>query len=513
MPLTRESAIHSYHNSTCALGTVAVAFCVAAHAAAAAASAPTDNGATLTQLTNPLIEAHPGRSGAYVLEKGEDALMARAWLTDHAASRIDVQYFIWSNDNVGILATEALLTAAERGVRIRVIVDDLLVDAPRETLLALAAHPRIDIRIYNPQHSVGTSKLKRLFNTIVDFRAVNLRMHDKTFIVDDLAAITGGRNMADEYFDYNQHYNFRDRDILLLGPVVASMTTSFERFWDSEWVVSVESLLPKEKAQLTHNRIVEIYEELHRYARDPSNLPLNVRNAITNLTPKAVLLLDKMIWDEVTFICDMPGKNSQQRGLKGGSNTTTLMVDAISRARKRITIQSPYLILPDGGLRLFRDLIDRGVQIRINTNSLEATDNIVAFSGYSKQRQELLDAGVEIYEYRPDPEIRQRLIDRYPEIAESSPIFAIHAKTLVIDGETLYIGTFNLDPRSANLNTEVGVFVNNTTLAGEVEQRIEADMLPENSWYARDRAPASKSPPLKRLRLRFLKMLPLKDIL
>ena len=171
-----------------------------------------------------------------------EALLARAWLADHARQTIEVQYFIWSTDNIGILASEALLRAADRGVQVRVIVDDLLIDAPDKPLLALAKHPHIEIRIYNPRHSVGTPAHKRVLNVATDFRGINQRMHDKTFIVDGKLAITGGRNMANEYFDYNHEYNFRDRDALLLGNVVGTMQASFERFWNSELCAAVESL-------------------------------------------------------------------------------------------------------------------------------------------------------------------------------------------------------------------------------------------------------------------------------
>ena len=160
--------------------------------------------------------------------------MARAWLTDRAQETIEVQYFIWSTDNIGILASEALLRAAERGVKVRVIVDDLLIDAPDDSLIALAMHPNIEIKIYNPKHSVGTSLLQRIKYIFTDFRGVNQRMHDKTFVVDGKVAITGGRNMADEYFDYNHTYNFRDRDALVMGKVVKDIQQSFNLFWKSK---------------------------------------------------------------------------------------------------------------------------------------------------------------------------------------------------------------------------------------------------------------------------------------
>ena len=214
-------------------------------------------------------------TGAYILEYGEEALMSRAWLTHNARKTIDVQYFIWSTDNVGILASEALLSAAERGVRVRVLVDDLLVDAEDKTLLCLAAHPNVEIRIYNPQNTVGTSTVKRLLNVVTNFRGVNQRMHDKTAIFDNAVGITGGRNMADEYFDYDQAYNFRDRDILLLGKAVGDMTASFEKFWASELSVPVEDLLNKASQGLTVAGEVHAREEreLGRRAAGQRTLP------------------------------------------------------------------------------------------------------------------------------------------------------------------------------------------------------------------------------------------------
>lgn len=467
----------------------------------------------LRQLLKPLLEAHPGQSGAYVLDKGEEALLARAWLAERAAERIDVQYFIWSSDNIGILASESLLRAAQRGVQVRVLVDDLLVDAPDEYLLALAAHPRIEIRIYNPLHQVGTSKPKRLLNVFSDFRGINQRMHDKTFIVDGQVAITGGRNMADEYYDYDQEYNFRDRDILLLGPVAAEMESSFERFWQSELARPVEALLEKSWEKPDAEQVQAIYQRLHQYAAQPENFAPEVRQALNDLPKKFALLVDNLVWEPVQFISDQPGKNAGDQGLRGGGQTTAQLAQALRQAKRQVTIQSPYLVLPEGGLELFSELIKRGVKVRINTNSLLSTDNLLAFSGYSKQRQELLRAGLEIYEFKPKPVIQQSLIDRYAKLEKTAPIFALHAKTLVIDGERLYIGTFNLDPRSANLNTEIGVIVDSRQLATRVERQIELEMHPDNSWNAASDQPDRFAPLWKRLKLEGLKLLPLKNIL
>ncbi len=468
---------------------------------------------SLQQTVERLSRAHPGKSGAFILEKGETALLARAWLADHAVERIDVQYFIWSSDNIGTLAAEALLRAAKRGVQVRVIIDDLLIDADDDALVALARHPNIEIRIYNPKHSVGTSTLERAGNVTLGFRKANLRMHDKTFIVDNTIAITGGRNMANEYFDYNQRYNFRDRDALLLGPVTRAMSRNFEQFWHSPWVVPVEKLLKRRAKKLPADEIESIYRWLHHYAANPENFAPEVRAALTNLPSQFSQLIDAMIWDEITFISDDPGKNDGRNGLKGGGKTTLALIDEISRARRSITIQSPYLIVPDGGIELFASLIKKGVKIRISTNSLASTDNLLAFSGYAKQRKKLLKAGIEIFEYRPNPAIHRELIERHQQLEKSAPTFAIHAKSMVIDGQTLFLGTFNLDPRSANLNTEVGILVRNAALASQVEAAIERDMAAENSWNAATKQGDPQTSILKKTKLMLLKLLPLKPVL
>jgi cardiolipin synthase C len=475
-------------------------------------SVPDCRGGNLDPLWTKVLQEN-FETGVYVLEKGEESLLARAWLTDWAKETIDVQYFIWSTDNVGILAAEALLRAAERGVRVRVIVDDLLVDAPPESLIALASHPNVHIRIYNPVHKTGISKARRIFNLLSDFRNANQRMHDKTFTVDSTFAITGGRNMADEYFDYDQKYNFRDRDILVMGGVVGGVQDNFENFWESSLAVPVEKLLAFQKKLADERRIREVYSELHEYARLPENFAPEVRRALQDLPQKFPLLLDNMVWTEAVFLHDMPGKNLGKEGLGGGGKTTYALAESLRAASRSVLIQSPYLVLPDGALELFRDLVKRGVDVRIVTNSLGATDNLMAFSGYRKQREEILAAGVKVFEFKPHPPIQKELIERYPALAKNSPIFAIHAKTMVIDDEILFVGTFNLDPRSANLNTEVGVLLENRKLAEEVAARIRSDMAPENSWPAGNGDAASKAPLGKRLRLRLWEMLPLDALL
>lgn len=464
------------------------------------------------------IAAHAGRSGAYVLETGEEALLARAWLADHATTSIEVQYFIWSTDNIGILAAESLLRAADRGVKVRVLVDDLLINAPDKSLLALARHPHIDIRIYNPQTSVGVPLQKRVLNGLTNFRGVNQRMHDKTLVIDGKVAITGGRNMAAEYFDYNHAYNFRDRDVLLLGPVVADVQANFAEFWASELSVRVEDLydglgLMQSNVSVDHAEVAKIYRDLHAYAQSPANFSPGVRAAIA-ATPAAFdRLARQMTWGQIEFISDRPGKNDNRLRLDGGGEATTALARLLRGAQERITIQSPYLVFSDGALALFRQLVAGGVEVRISTNSLASTDNLQAFSGYRNQREQLIAMGLQVYEYKPAPDVRRLLVQTREGAGRRAPVFALHAKTLVVDGRTVYIGTFNFDPRSENLNTEVGAVIRDATLARAVETAIETDMAPGNSWNAATDDPDRHVSFDKRAKVRLYQWLPLRPLL
>lgn len=464
------------------------------------------------------IAAHPGASGVYVLDSGEEALLARAWLADRARQTIEVQYFIWSSDNIGILAAEALLRAAERGVKVRIIVDDLMIDAPDKSLLALALHPNIDIRIYNPQSSVGVPVQKRVLNVATDFRGINQRMHDKTFIVDGRITITGGRNMADEYFDYNHEYNFRDRDALVLGEAARAVQDSFNRFWESGLSAPVESLydgigLMQKNVRMDDSEVAAVYRELHDYAGVPENFVPEVRAAIDDVPSYFTRLSGQLIWGQVEFISDMPGKNDNRFRLDGGGMTTAALARLVDSAQRSITIQSPYLVLSGEAMELFRKAIARGVLIRINTNSLASSDNLQASSGYRNQRDALLKMGMNIYEYRPDPEIRKKLLKSAISDKIAPPIFALHAKTMVVDSSIAFIGTFNLDPRSENLNTEAGVIVRDATLARAVETAIETDMRPENSWNVSTDKPDRHVSFIKRIRVRFWQLMPIKPLL
>ncbi|UPT73710.1 MAG: phospholipase D family protein [Elusimicrobiota bacterium] len=421
-----------------------------------------------------------------------------------------MQYFIWSSDNIGTLAAERLLGAAEAGAKVRVLVDDFMLDAGSLVLAALDDHPNVEIKVYNPKHRVGVSRWRRWWNLATGFRDANQRMHDKVFLVDGRIGIVGGRNVADEYYDFDPDYNFRDRDLLLIGPVAASAGRHFESFWTSPLAFPVEGLLGR--GARPPEELARVRATLHEYARDPANLAAGPRRALERLPERFAGLVSELVWERDTvFVGDEPGKNAS-RGLGGGGRSTDALRAAVAAARKRVVIQSPYLVLSEDGLRFFAELARR-VEVRIVTNSFASTDNLAAYSGYRRVRERLLASGVKVYEFKPHPAVYREALERHALFGTKAPVFAIHAKTAVVDGTTAFVGTFNLDPRSANLNTEVGVLVRGPALARRVEAAIERDMLPENSWDAATREGDAGAPLGKRVKLLLYRLLPLQPIL
>jgi phosphatidylserine/phosphatidylglycerophosphate/cardiolipin synthase-like enzyme len=424
------------------------------------------------------------KTGVYALEEGDVSMIARAWLTESAEQTIDIQYFIFSADNIGLIASDYLLRAADRGVKIRIIVDDIMVEADADELLAIDAHPNLSIKIYNPAANIGKNLPEKLYSIATDFRGFNQRMHNKTFIVDGKVVITGGRNIADEYFDYDHEYNFRDRDVLLLGKASNTVQESFNQFWDSPLSVPVTELVQVTKEELN----LEVkYNWLHQYACNPENFWPQVREKIKAM-PEAFHRIQqsgKLVWtDSVTFVSDTPGKNDGREGMQGGGATTDALVQLIREATSSVYIQSPYLITTALSWKLFKEAIDRGVNVTILTNSLASTDNLEAFNGYQRDREALLNIGVNIYEFKPDAAIRFEIMTgALQKKVNFTPVFGLHAKSVAIDQRVAVIGTFNLDPRSANLNTECITIIHDQQVAGALFHAIEADIRPENAWH------------------------------
>lgn len=441
------------------------------------------NSVSLSQALESVSEKMENQTGVYVLEDGGFSLISRAWFTEHAEKTIDIQYFIFSTDNVGLIACDYLVRAADRGVKVRLLVDDFLVQARINDILALDSHKNIHIKIYNPGVNLGASLYKKVKKFTTDFRGANQRMHNKVFMVDEKIVITGGRNIADEYFDYDHEYNFRDRDVLLLGNVVPAVGESFESFWKSSLSVSVADLL-QAKEQKTYGD--DVFDNLHQYACNPDNFWPQVRVKLNRFPETLQALLDEQAieWvDKVTYISDIPGKNDGSQGLGGSGVCTEALIEMVKSAKHSIAIQTPYLITTELAQGLFKAAVERGVKVRILTNSLLSTDNVEAFSSYQSSRKDLFKTGVEVYEFRPDAEERMRIMTgELHKVVDKAPIFGLHAKSMVIDGKITVIGTFNLDPRSANLNTECIAVIHSESITGKVMKGMEVEFQPENSW-------------------------------
>lgn len=435
---------------------------------------------SLSKALQPIADSMQIKSGVYVLEDGGGSLVARAWLAEYAEKSIDIQYFIFSPDNVGLIASDYLVRAADRGVKVRLLVDDVMVEAGIHEILTMDSHENIDIRIYNPGVNLGKNIISKIKKFSTDFKGANQRMHNKTFIVDGKVCITGGRNIADEYFDYDHEYNFRDRDVLLLGKVNTDLSKSFEDFWTSALSVPATDLVSEEEVNYADTAR---FERLHQYACNPENFWPQVRERIRNLHRTFESFQSHLVWlEDVNFVSDAPGKNSST-GLSGGGVSTDTLINLIKGAKTSIDIQSPYLVTSELGQKLFKEAVDRGVKVRILTNSMASTDNMEAFSGYQRDRKKLLETGVKIFEFRPDAKERfEVMTGALQEKLNYTPTFGLHAKSMVIDGKITVIGTFNLDPRSANLNTECVVIIRSEKITQGVLRGMEVEFNPDNSW-------------------------------
>jgi phosphatidylserine/phosphatidylglycerophosphate/cardiolipin synthase-like enzyme len=286
--------------------------------------------------------------------------------------------------------------------------------------------------------------------------------------------------------------------------------SSFREFWSSDLSVPVSNLTEAPSENVTDP---ERFDRLHEYACDPENFWPQIRERIENL-PEAfsgIINSGELVWcDDISFVSDLPGKNDGSNGLAGGGASTNALIELIKNAKKSLDIQSPYLITTDLSRDLFREAVQRGVKVRILTNSLASTDNVEAFAGYQADRSKLLETGVEIYEFRPDAAERTKVMTgELQETLDHQPIFGLHAKSMVVDDETVVIGTFNLDPRSANLNTECIAIINSEQVAKGVLKGMEIEFQPENSWHTTlDFNPDSKVSNYKRIKTWTRKVLP-----
>lgn len=429
-------------------------------------------------------DEHPGLSGVHLLEDGIDAFAARLLLVRNAERRLDVQYYIWHGDRTGTLLLEELHRAAERGVKVNLLLDDNGISGLDHVLSALDQHPNIEIRLFNP----FPIRFPKALGFLTDFDRLNRRMHNKSLTVDHAVTIVGGRNVGDEYFAAGDEALFVDLDVLAVGPVVADVERDFDRYWHSRSVYAASSILPKvspsQRDKLTKRAsIVERDAATRRYVERMRKLPL-----IAELT-EGTLDLE---WTKVRMLSDDPAK-----GL-GDVAERDLLLTNLERSLGPITgelgLVSGYFVPGEEGAEYFIDLVKAGVSVTVLTNGYAANDVGIVHAGYVPYRHRLVSAGVRLFEMQPwsRPEkpgkkgtrigIAKRIHGTGTGSTASlrSGATTLHAKTFTVDRERLFVGSFNFDPRSVQLNTEIGFLIESPALATRIAEQM-IDTVPQRA--------------------------------
>jgi len=406
--------------------------------------------------------AHKRESGFYPLSGGMDALGVRLRLAEMAEKSIDLQYFLMKNDTAGAVLTQALLNAADRGVRIRFLLDDIFTSAPDRTFLLMDQHPNIEVRLFNPISRSGFGGL----NYLGDFKQANRRMHNKSFTVDNSFSVVGGRNIADEYFQLKQDSVFLDFDMLLLGPVVREISESFDEYWNHERALPIEYVAKNRKDETLEEvleeisgQLEDIYTEVYSGALESKLLQDLIAGRRSLYVGNARVLVDK------------PDKliNKISREQMHLAND---LREVILSTEKEIFIITPYYVPGDAGVDLVRQLEERGVRVVIVTNSLASNNHVPVHGAYSRYRKKVLQVGVEVYEARVNA--ARQIVGN-----EDGPDnLTMHTKAFVIDGRYLFFGSLNVDPRSIEINAEMGVLIDSAELVGGMvagaEERLAA---------------------------------------
>ncbi len=435
-----------------------------------------------------------GANQLALLGQGYDALLLRVHLIRQAKTSIEIQTFIWTNDESGRLVMCELIDAARRGVHVRIIADHMVSAQDPATAAFLATvHPNLEVKHYRPaMDRMKPSMLDNALATLASFRGTNQRMHNKLMVFDRAIMITGGRNIENTYFDFSPELNFHDRDVLAVGPVAQSAAASFEEYWKYKYVVpsaaltDVAALLASGNYPRYATRADFGFEGyfggLERAADDGAVIAARF---VSRLKPVA----------KATFIADIPGKS---RGFfSRTARITRELRGALEQARASVVMQTPYLVLSPAARDLMREMQDKhpGLRIRISSNSFASTDNLLAYSANYRLRSRYVeDLNLQVHEFMPRPAALTELFPQFPLMAERAagrikaglqarqPFLCLHAKSLVVDGRLAFVGSYNLDPRSEALNTEVGLLVEDEAFARELEGDITRDMRAENSW-------------------------------
>jgi putative cardiolipin synthase len=420
----------------------------------------------LAEIANRITEEHGAEhSGFKPLDGSKESLDWRLAFIDSAVSSLDIQTYLWYGDNTGRLVLERAVRAAQRGVHVRMIVDDLLTIGIDQLIVELESQPNIEVRLFNPWK--GRDLGARIGESIAEMERVNTRMHDKLVIVDGVAAVVGGRNIGDHYFGISRAYNFHDLDLLGIGHIAQQANGMFDSFWNSEWVVSAQNLDVEPDPEFAKAKWEEIQTK-NREAEELSAFPRDVRDWSTDL---ADLEGELHIGTSVLAYDEATGKEISQ-------NMVAAMFSFLESAQTELLITNAYIIPGQPAIDLVQRLTDRGVKVRILTNSLASHDVPAVNSHYQDWRDDFINAGAELYELRADAAIRS-IVDVPPVQGE---FVGLHTKAVVMDRRHVFIGSMNFDPRSGNINTEAGAFVDSPGLADEVAALMERDMGPENAW-------------------------------
>jgi len=418
----------------------------------------------------PLARSHPGKSGVFTLRDGRDAFAARALLADAAERTLDIQYYIWRDDMSGTLLLAALRRAADRGVCVRFLLDDNNTAGLDFILAALDAHPNIEVRLFN----AFKTRRWRWLGYVTDFARLNRRMHNKSFTADSQVTIIGGRNVGDEYFGAAHDVLFVDLDVLAIGPVVASVSEDFERYWACDSSCPAARVLPA----VNPRSVSAVTTAASRTEHDPASVAYLRALAESQFVGDLLAGHLAFEWATVSMVSDDPAKG---RGRAADDAFLWPRLKRILKAPTReLLLISPYFVPTAAGVEFFVTLARQGVKITVLTNALEATDVAVVHAGYAKWRRPLLEDGVQLFEIKScssGPSVREHGV-------MGSSASSLHAKTFSVDRSHVFIGSFNFDPRSARLNTELGFVIESPALA-QASAETFANKVPANAYRVR----------------------------
>ena len=410
-------------------------------------------------------QQHAGKDGFLLLGNGLDAFTARAALAEAAERSLDVQYYLYHDDMVGGLFTAFLWRAAERGVRVRLLVDDMDLAGRDRGVVALDAHPNIEIRIFNP----FDRSFSRLPQFVTGLGSVTRRMHNKSFIVDNVAAILGGRNIGDEYFDADPALAFADLDVIAVGDVVGQVSNAFDRYWNSASVYAARKIITEE---ISDDQIRQIQQRLLTFIDENRDSEYMQALRESDLAQKIRDESLSFFWGSADLVVDDPDKVTSSRDASE-LHLATQLAPHFDALRNELVIVSPYFVPGTEGVEFFSRLLERGVRVRILTNSLASNDVAAVHAGYARYRKPLLRAGVELYELNKTVSREQH--GGKKGVGGSSKA-SLHAKTFVLDRREVFIGSLNLDPRSFYENTEIGLVIEQGEIAAGMAVGLEREI-------------------------------------